>query len=133
MAIQQEKYIHDEMVQTVASVLEKKEFQEVRAFVPGFPSPPEIQLTPGGPSYRPDVHARSGAEVLIEVETAETLKRKESEQHWKAFSEYCRRTSGLFYLVVTQEATEKAEKRLREMDIEAKVLVMLPHQAPQGS
>ncbi len=133
MAIQQEKIIHDEMVQTVASVLEKKDFQDVRAFVPGFPNPPEIQLTPGGPSYRPDVHAKSGAEVVIEVETAETLGQEETEQHWKAFSEYCRKTSGLFYLVVTRDATEKAEKRLREMDIEAKVLVMLPHHTPQDS
>lgn len=88
---------HDAIVARVATALRNQGFKDVMADVPGFATPTKIVWKSTGNGHVPDLTA---GQLVIEVETDDTLSIEHTRLQCELFSHYARQHHMTFVVVV---------------------------------
>jgi len=114
---------HDGMVRYVAKHLRQRFYQDIRARVGGFLPPDGLPRPPAGTVVVPDVTMLAKGHELnvLEVETADTLAARETEEKWRASAAHAATRGGRFWVVVPQGVRPVAEGKLASLNLEARV------------
>jgi hypothetical protein len=113
---------HDEMVQKVAETLIEQGYKKVRADIPSYEKPSRIIRKSIHQGYIPDVTGIGKREIIIEVETDDSIEDKHTEDQWTLFSGYCIRYNAKFLIIVPKGSKAKAEKRSKELCISGDIV-----------
>ncbi len=114
----QSQTYHDQLVKAAADFLVKKAHRGVKADAAGYERPGEIVWDGEVRGQVPDIRS---ARVIVEVETDETISDSHSAEQWKLFSTYATGESLAFWVGVPSGSVSKAEERLKELGIVARV------------
>ena len=109
---------HDLLVKEAADFLVKKAHRGVKADAAGYERPGEIVWDGEVRGQVPDVRS---AQVIVEVETDDTLNDGHTADQWKLFSTYAAGQKLSFWIGVPSGSVKKAEDRLKELGILARV------------
>ncbi len=109
---------HDLLVKQAADFLVRKAHRGVKADAPGFERPGEIVWDGEARGQVPDVRS---ATVIVEVETDDTIGARQTAEQWKLFSTFAAGESLAFWVGVPSGSVKKAEERLKELGITARV------------
>lgn len=121
MIMRQNQSNHDSMVRHVASFLVEYNYFDVKAHISGFDMPELITWSNTGKGHRPDVTAKGETLNLFEVETADSIHDQHTEDQWTLFSTFAREQKATFWVVVPKGTALKVDRRLKELNIQAKV------------
>lgn len=114
---------HDTMIEFLADGLYGRNLKDVMADIPGYKRPPLFTLSGYKNGYTPDVTAYDGAQLLIyEVETPDSINDPHTEEQWKFFADYAWQNNAVFHVVVPPLEMPSARKRLKELNLDAKVV-----------
>ncbi len=112
------------MVRHAARHLKQRFYQDVRARVLGFPTPEGVGGEGGsGTGCLPDITmiARGSEFHVLEVETPDTLEERRTQERWRLLASHARRRGGSLWVVVPAGCRDRAEGRLRSLDLEARI------------
>ena len=118
MAKRKSQSEHDRMVKIVADYLVRERHRNVKADAPGYPRPTEISWKGQRHGHIPDV---TTDEVIVEVETADSIDDPHTEDQWKLFGAFAIGNNKTFIVVVPEGTEAAARRRLRELGVTAKV------------
>jgi hypothetical protein len=110
---------HDTMVEQVAALLTGKDYQDVRADLPGYTKPRRIVWEATGEGCLPDVTARDDEFRIFEVETRDSIADSHTKDQWKLFAAYAQANDAMFYVVFPRGCAGEVKKRLDELGLEA--------------
>lgn len=114
---------HNEMIQSLIECLFAKNSKDITADIPGYKRPSSMTLPSHDRGYTPDATAHNGTQFLIfKVETADSINDKHTEETWRFFAEYAGQNNAIFHIVVPPLEILSAKKRLKELDLTAKVI-----------
>ncbi len=114
---------HDSMIEILADSLYGRNLADVRADIPGYKRPVMITWPESDRGYIPDVTAYDGAQFCIyEVETADSVNDPHTEDQWRLFAGYAERNNAIFYVAVPPLEMINARKRLKELNLNSKVI-----------
>ncbi len=109
---------HDLLVKQAADFLIRKAHRGVKADAAGYERPGEIVWDGEVRGQVPDVRS---SRVIVEVETDETLNDPHTADQWKLFSAYAAGEKLSFWVGVPKGSVKKAEERLKELGIVARI------------
>jgi hypothetical protein len=111
---------HTSLIRAALGWYEAQGYVRIFADVPGMRPPRTIRIAGFEPS-RPDLSCRGRANrlILVEVETCDTLSLQETAEQWHLFRRYADAAGGEFHLVVSEDCTAEAERRLRILGLHA--------------
>jgi len=114
---------HDGMVRYVARHLKQRFYQDIRARAGGFRPPERLGQPAVGGGYVPDVTmlAKGREFHVLEVETADSLGERGTEDKWRLLAEHASERGGSFWVVVPEGTRPLAEGKLSSLDLEARV------------
>lgn len=113
---------HDAMVRTVATWLTGNGYRDVRADLPEWPRKPEkITWKHSGEGHVPDATAWGEKFHLFEVETADSISGKHTEDQWKLFAAFAAEHDAVFFVVVPRGYAHAARAQLIALGISAQV------------
>ena len=121
MVLRKSQSDHDRMVKHVAEFLVSKHYRDVKADLPGWPTPEKIVWTSTNEGHIPDVTAMGQLFNLFEVETDDTINIDHTADQWKLFSRYAEQHNAVFWVVVPGGSKLKAEQRIKQLGIKADV------------
>ena len=108
------KEIHERLIRSVVKKLEEEGYSVRAAHID---HPNGIPRNYG--DYIPDVHAIKGIdEVIVEVETCDTILSHKTERQWRTFGS---RVGTKFYIIVPCNCKDKAELKKRAMSLSAEI------------
>jgi hypothetical protein len=111
------------MVAYAARYLTKQEFRGVKADIPGHPNPELIRWQSATSGHIPDLTAlgQDGGLFVFEVETGNSITDRHTADQWKLFSAHASQQRGEFWVVVPDGYKARANKRLMQLALRAKV------------
>jgi len=117
---------HDSMVESVANYLVSQNYRNVKADLKGWDEPKEIKWKGSENGHIPDVtgEKENDHNILVEVETADSIFDQHTEDQWKLFSAFAGLKSYEFWVIVPEESVDNAEKRADNLDVEATVFYL---------
>ena len=121
MAKRRSQSEHDRMVTYTANFLVQKDFRNVKADVPGYPTPEIITWKSTGKGHIPDVTGEGAEFNLFEVETADSINDQHTEDQWTLFAAFAKQHESVFWVVVPKGSESAAQQRLKELKINAKI------------
>ena len=112
---------HKAMVLAVAQHLKQRNYRDLHAAAEGYPAP--VPVGNGKPPVSPDVTVvnRKDSFHLFEVETANGLSGKQGSSKWTLLANFASANNAVFWLVVPKGARSKAEKRLADLNLTARI------------
>lgn len=110
------------MVKKVADTLIETEYTHVRADIPDYKKPSRIDWIDDKKGHVPDVTGFKNYQIVIEIETDDSIEDKQTENRWVLFSFYCSQKKADFLIVVPRGSKNKAENRIKKLDIKGEVL-----------
>jgi len=122
MANRKSQQEHDLIVQSFADALVEKGFPDVRADVPQYQRPAEIESKRPFKGRIPDITTGGDSPLIIEVETADSVRDEHTKLQWTLFAEHAKATGATFCVAVPRNAVGPTRQRLRELGIEAEIL-----------
>jgi len=122
MAKRKSQSEHDEIVKKVAEALIESGYKDVKADIDNYDTPAEIVWEKTNKGHIPDVRGKKDKEVIVEVETDDSINDDHTAGQWKLFSAYASQHDAEFMISVPEGSKEKAEKRLTELNISVSVL-----------
>ena len=119
---------HDLMVEYVARQLKRRFYEDIRARSYGYRPPARVPGDSDQGEIVPDVTmVAKGAELnVLEVETPETLRRAETARRLRAVAEHTEKMGGRLWVVVPRGGSSAALKKLRSLEVNAKVWEVEP-------
>jgi len=116
---------HDKLVVKAAESLnQNSDFKNIQADVKGYSTPSEINWKGDESGHIPDLKAvgtKTSKEFIFEVETDDSISDNHTEDQWRLFAAYAKQNNGVFYVIVPKGSKQKAESRLKDLELEGKV------------
>jgi len=122
MAKRKSQSEHDEIVKKVAEALVESDYKDVKADIDNYDTPAEIAWKKTNKGHIPDVRGKKDKEVIVEVETDDSINDDHTAGQWKLFSAYASQFNAEFMICVPEGSKLKAEKRVKELKISVSVL-----------
>ena len=116
---------YDKMVRTIAETLTYDQYSDVKADIQGYDTPDKIIWESTGKGHVPDVTAEKGKEVIVEVETDDSINDQHTEDQWKLFSACSKKYDADFIVVVPEGSKTKAMVHMEELDITGEVIEVI--------
>lgn len=113
----------DQLVESVAQALQDLGYRSIRANAAGYQTPETIRWNEAE-SHQPDATAIAGGsrDVVVQVETPETIHENQTATLWRRFSEFCLARGRRFVVVVPRGFKSCAEERILSLGVTAAVL-----------
>lgn len=112
----QESIEHEYLVHMMAYYFFNQGFQNIKADIPGMPSPDVIHGTKR--DHIPDLTAdKNGVKIILEAETASSILNDHTVSQWSLFSDAAKKAGGEFHVVVPKRSRSTAEQRAIELNI----------------
>ena len=115
---------HSLLVKNVVEILKKGGFENISANMPEYKKPAVIGKSANGKGYIPDITAKRDVDVLLEIETIDSIGKRYTDVKWKAFDKHARENDMLFYLIVPQGLSSKVNEKTERLKIFPKVMVV---------
>jgi hypothetical protein len=112
---------HNNIVKDAVDFLKSNGYGEIKADISGYIQPNKITWEKTGQGHIPDVTARNGQLKLFEVETADSISHTHTADQWKLFDAFANQHGAEFWVVVPEGNESKANTRLAQLGIQAKV------------
>ena len=112
---------HDKMVLYAANVLVQKGFRNVKADLGGWTQPTKIVWKTTSEGHIPDVTGDGNPDVLVEVETDDSIFDAHTEDQWNLFYNNAKQYSKEFWVLVPNRSENDAQTRLTQLGITAKI------------
>ncbi len=121
MAARASQWQHDCMVRQAATHLQRRFYRKIRADLSGFPRPAPVAPAAPEEVATPDLTAEGRQSHVFEVETDDTILHPHTRQQWPLLAAHAARVGAQFWVVVPPGSRAKAEQRLQELELEARV------------
>jgi hypothetical protein len=123
MAKRKSQSEHDQLVKKIAEYLvDKAGYFDVKADIEGYDRPTKIIWSDTKTGHIPDVTASNSPDVIIEVETDDSINDSHTESQWKLFSANSEQHNKQFLIVVPKGSKSKGEERVEELGISAEIV-----------
>ncbi len=122
MPKRQSQFEHDHLLEMLGEWLYGQSLTDVKADLDGFHRPSRITLPGMDEGEVPDATAFGTQLQIYEVETADSINDKHTEDQWRLFATYALENNAIFHVVVPPMCMGDARRRLKELSIEAKVV-----------
>jgi len=121
MAKRRSQSDHDNMVESGANILKKKGYRNVKADITKWDKPTKITWKRTGKGHVPDITGEGTTNIIVEVETSDSIDDTHTEDQWELFSKYAEENNMDFFVRVPKTNEKDAEDRLSELGLNGKV------------
>jgi len=116
MAKRKSQSDHDNMVDKFAMILAIGDYQNIRSDVEGWDTPRPVPPRAKN-QHIPDITCNLDVDIIIEVETTDSIQHDHTKSQWEIFSNYSSQLNGEFWVVVPKGSENLAEQRLRSLGL----------------
>ena len=109
---------HDEIVKSLAVLIEEDGHTDIKADIGGYERPTKIIWKNTGKGHIPDVISTKTSNYIFEVETDDSIDDSHTADQWVLFSKYAKRHNTMFIVVVPEGSKQDSLNRAIELDIE---------------
>jgi len=124
MAKRESQDDHDNMIKLTISHFKSMGYRNIKAHIPGWDTPMKLTWEETGQSHIPDVTGDGSPNVIIEVETVDTIDDEHTKDQWTSFAAYAKQQGEEFWVAVPEGSEQAAERRLGELGIVGNILAL---------